>query len=1524
MERLESRFGNPVAISHEFYNRLSNWIRLGPSDNKGLREFSDFLQQCCVAKVVYTSLNILDSEKENCMLCIKLPDWLANRWIRHAAKFRQAYNYFPSFEDFANFLMKESDIACDPVLSMRSVVEARKKLSSSQPERKVVAHSVKSSTTKRYCFHCEKDHYLFSCESFAELPLVGRFEVVKRHKLCFNCLRTGHSSKQCSFKLLCKLCKSKHSTLLHNPDSNIKNKESETELTQPNTVDEAVAHFSTNSSIRKCSMIVPVYISHKSNSKKEVLTYAMLDSMSDSTFITENTLQKLGVTGISVKLSLSTLNNKNEVVSCTKVSGLKVRGYEIEETIDLLPVFSSKCIPANRDHIPTYEKVRGWKHLNFLKDKLPPVLDCPVGMIIGFDCPTALSPIYVKPPINFAPFGQRTKLGWGVVGCVNEDGCYSSSNHSTVSYEVVDDTGLNVSHRSSYCFKTAVREISNEQVTSLLEQDFKCSAPDEVTMAIEDQRFISLMKEGIKQVNGKHYSMPLPFKETEQPTLPCNKPTAIRRLTNLRKRFIKEPKYFDDYSKFMSKLLVNNHAEKVPIDELDKPGKVWYLPHHGVYHPRKPDKIRVVFDGSTSYQGIVLNNLLLKGPDLNNTLVGVLTRFRKEPVAFTCDVEQMFYNFLVTGSYRDYLRFLWYEDCDLSKQPTVYRMNKHLFGASSSPNCANFGMKQLTQDFKTDSNAEACSFVKTNFYMDDGLASTSSDEKAISLIKDTVSLCDKIGLNLHKFTTNSKTVRQYVNDVYSTERLKELPGSPERLLGVIWCCESDTFQFRVTINNKPLTRRGILSIVSTIYDPLGFIAPFILEGKKILQCMCSESGNWDDEISSELLPRWERWLTFVHNLDQIQIPRSFKGSAEIKSAELHHFSDASYKGYGQCSYLKIIDVNDEITCSLVMGKSRVSPLKAVTIPRLELTAGLVSCKVSNLLNKELNLDVTNYYWIDSQVVLSYISNESKRFHIYVSNRVQQIRELSNVKEWNYIPTDLNPADDASRGMSLENIDNNCRWFKGPDFLYKHKFPQFGIKHTDLDESDPEVKVKCYFATSESNCDNFHLLESMSKFSSWYRAKRAVANCHKFAKIWYRKSVLKQSIEYTSCSASDLKEAEIVILKLTQLFYFKDELVCLESQKPVHKSSSLYTHNIILHNGVLRVGGRLSQSSLNFEEKHPLILPSAKVSHVSKLMIMYYHEKCLHQGRGITVNTIRRAGYWIVSLVSGVASVIFKCITCRRLYKPYIVQKMADLPCDRVEEAPPFTFSAVDVFGPYHVKSGRKSVKRYAVLFTCLCCRAIHIEVANSLSTDSFINAFRRFVSIRGTVSLLRSDCGTNFIGCERELRFELDKIDNEKVKVHLARESCEFKFNVPTASHAGGVWERQIRSVRRVMSSLLKDVGTQFDEECLQTFLCEACAIVNSRPLNAENLSDSDFVPITPNSFLTMKPSIVLPPPGEFPREDLYSKRRYRRCQYLANQFWIRWRSEYLQNLQVRSKWQKSSTNIKIGDDKVRRDEMGC
>ena len=262
--------------------------------------------------------------------------------------------------------------------------------------------------------------------------------------------------------------------------------------------------------------------------------------------------------------------------------------------------------------------------------------------------------------------------------------------------------------------------------------------------------------------------------------------------------------------------------------------------------------------------------------------------------------------------------------------------------------------------------------------------------------------------------------------------------------------------------------------------------------------------------------------------------------------------------------------------------------------------------------------------------------------------------------------------------------------------------------------------------------------------------------------------------------------------------------------------------------------------------------------------------------------------------------------------------MADLPADRLESAPPFSYSGVDLFGPWIIREGRKELKRYGVLFTCLCCRAVHVEVATSLSTDSFINSLRRFIAIRGPVRELRSDRGTNFVGAERELSKAVLEMDEHRIQQFLLDKGCDFisfKMNPPSASHMGGVWERQIRSVRNVLSSLLHLHGTQLDDDSLRTFMCEAAAIVNSRPLTSETLYDPQSVePLTPNHLLTMKSKVVLPPPGNFQKPDLYLRKGWRRVQYLANQFWSRWRKEYLQNLQVRQKWLRPARNCSVGD----------
>ena len=229
--------------------------------------------------------------------------------------------------------------------------------------------------------------------------------------------------------------------------------------------------------------------------------------------------------------------------------------------------------------------------------------------------------------------------------------------------------------------------------------------------------------------------------------------------------------------------------------------------------------------------------------------------------------------------------------------------------------------------------------------------------------------------------------------------------------------------------------------------------------------------------------------------------------------------------------------------------------------------------------------------------------------------------------------------------------------------------------------------------------------------------------------------------------------------------------------------------------------------------------------------------------------------------------------------------MAELPKDRLTPAPPFTFTGVDFFGPYLIKEGRKELKRYGCLFTCLVSRAIHIETANSLETDSFIQALRRFISRRGPVREIRSDNGTNFVGANTELREAIEEVDNDQVRNKLRQEGIDWIFNPPSASHMGGVWERQIRTTKKVLTVLLHEHGTRLDDESFRTLLCEVEAIVNSRPLTLASSDPDDLNPLSPSQLLTMKTSIILPPPGKFQRNDVYMRERWRRVQYLANLF---------------------------------------
>lgn len=874
----------------------------------------------------------------------------------------------------------------------------------------------------------------------------------------------------------------------------------------------------------------------------------------------------------------------------------------------------------------------------------------------------------------------------------------------------------------------------------------------------------------------------------------------------------------------------------------------------------------------------------------------------------------MFHQFHVAPRDQDYLRFLWWERGNREALPSVFRMKVHLFGAASSPGCANFGLKHLAAEGEGKFSEATVRFIQRNFYVDDGLTSLDSEEEAIKLVREARDLCNTGKLSLHKFITNNKKVlatipKQEIAEVSADLDMALGEQRMERALGVQWCISSDKFQFRVRVKEHPFTRRGVLSTVASIFDPLGFVAPIILKGKQILQRMCQDKVGWDEPLPDDFRPRWEAWLQDLHNLSAVEIPRHYipLAAKEVLQCELHHFSYASVSGYGMCSYLRVVSKSGEVHCALVMGKARVAPTKVTTIPRLELSAAVVATRTGALLKREMEIeDLQEYFWTDSKVVLGYINNDEKRFHVFVANRIQQIKSSTEPSQWQYVASENNPADHASRGlMAKELVESN--WFTGPSFLWQKELPnKEKIKVQDLNEDDPEIK-RAQIHTTKAN-EERSLSDRLHKFSDWKRAVRAIARLKRFAKEV--KGLKTRSNEATTLD--ERMDTEQFIIHAVQEEAFSDEIKALKQKKEVQKSKSNELHKLnpfMDSQDILRVGGRLTQATLHPHVKHPAILP--KGHHVSRLLIKHYHEKVKHQGRGMTINELRSSGIWIIGCSSEVSSLIFKCIKCRKLRRCNQEQKMADLPPERIEATPPFTYSGMDCFGPFYVKDGRKELKRYRLLFSCMCSRAIHIEVLDDLSTDAFLSALRCFIAIRGNVSHLQSDQGTNFVGARNEFQVLMKGMEQERVK----ELGCNFVMNPPASSHMGGVWERQIRTVRSVLTSILDQSAGRLDSSSLRTFLYEVMAIVNSRPLTTEHLNDPlGPEPLTPNHILTMKSSIIAPPPGEFVREDLYLQKRWKRVQFFSNEFWTRWRKEYLLSLQQRSKWNKDRRNAKVND----------
>jgi len=1503
LEILDRRFGDADKITQKILCELKN----GKSVNspKELQKFSDELRGGVEVLANLKRVGEIDTQSSIAEILNRLQPFVHTRWRKEVAKTKRHYGGYPDLGHFIDFIEELAEEQNDPIYGVDSVF--RTKVQKEIKPKKTSSYGTSTSTAgstggsrgnsggnssndssntiggasgstlvagsgatsggaevkkkwvvKIPCVVCNEMHKVLYCDQFRKLSVKERIEVVKKHNLCEVCLLGNHSTENCRRTTTCGVsgCVKRHTRFIHVDEPSGGQDVKTAQLTQCKTA--------LSSSTEIGAVMVPT-VTVNVNGKEDVL--ALLDNASNTTFCTQRLVDSLGLKGKSVTYRLNTLSASNEIKD-TNVVQLALTSNDGTKMLKVANVHVVKEIPVNMPQI----NVNGYEHLKGLV-KHSSVID-QVDLLIGQDNAEALIPLEVKRGQKGEPFAVRTLFGWSINGPIDVAGV---ANHKVVSHficstELAKDLGK-------------IWDIENGEHS------------DTAAWSLEDEGVIKLWEEKVR-IDGGHYELPIPWKPGI--VFPNNRCVALFRFQSLLKSLEKR-QLVDRYGQEIQKLLDSGYAEPVPCS-VSSGDRIWYLPHHAVVTPKKPDKVRVVFDCASKYQGESLNDKAFQGPDLTNKLVNVLLRFREHPIAIMADIEAMYHQVKIPSYDRDALRFLW---IDGDRNIVEYRMTSHLFGGVWCASSSTYALRHVLVDNQVDSLIQQA--IQNSFYVDDYLDSVQSVDAAKTLVFGTKDTLKVGGFNLTKFISSDQSVVESIPEMDRAKEVKEFNSdSQSKALGVHWDVTCDELYYKVDIVlDRPVTKRNMLSVVASVYDPLGLVSPVVVSGRLILQDVVRLKVDWDEKVETEeILTKWKQWTSgLVSHIHRFRFSRCIT-PVEVGrfTMELHHFCDASNVAFGTCAYLRCVTDTGQVHTTLIASKSRVSPLKPMTIPRMELQAAVLAAKLDKQLRTEMRLEIkTSHFWSDSQIVLAYLRNQTSRFQVFVANRVNLILSLTEASQWRHISGEENPADLITRVQNPATM-NLDKWQFGPQFLREvtRDWPDCESEH-DL-SSDPEVKkvVNSHVIDVEK-----HPLEVLCRhYSKWRKLVRAVA-------IWRRPILIKRAMmqpDKKDLSLKEIKEAELVLVMHVQRQCYQDELVRLKSGSALLMSSPVRSLDPVLNkDGLLCVGGRLRHAELSDAEKHPVLIPHNHP--VAKLIVREAHE-ISHLGTEWTLSFLRKK-FWVTRARILLKQIKQQCVVCKKLYAMPMEQRMADLPVERLmANGSPFQFVGCDCFGPFYVKYGRAEIKRYGLLCTCLAVRAIHLEVLDDMSTDSFLMGFRRFNARRGSPDKVLCDNGTNFVGAQGEMDKCKQDLDFSKIQAFGVKSNIEWQFNPPYASHMGGVWERMIRTTRRVLVAVLK--GARLTDDLLRTVFAEVEAIVNSRPLTKMSEDVDDISPLTPNHFLLLRGSVT-PAPGVFTEADKY-RRRWRYAQHLANQFWSRWVKEYLPSLQGRVKWQDSKENLKKGD----------
>ncbi|XP_021959265.1 uncharacterized protein LOC110855152 [Folsomia candida] len=1363
----------------------------------------------------------------------KLPSHFRISWEESVV----ALTHKSTLEDFAEWVEARVKIACrmcppKPAENPSKKEENKKSHAKEAKETEegmcTTAGLFSGQDKKIPCPFCKKTNHMGrDCYRAEKMTWEEKSKVLREGRLCFRCFTSGHRKDSCKVKIKCAICNGPHvksmCAELPSNQRRIRNEEVHEEEHAVNTT--------ANNSNHTCrgDVLLKTVVVRAIGPKGSSLVRLLFDEGSQLSNIGSATVNKIGSRQVGEEWSRSVLFG-GDVTQAKKVKKFEVKLESLDGKFsEKLVLNETPVICGTLPRIPhgpwvqELKKKKIW--ISDLEQRSLESTD--VEILVGSDYWGKLvtsKPLQVFQDLN----AVKTKFGWTLSGPLS-------------------------------------RKASQASVADLWDlETIGIRDPAETKTKEENDREAkeSFIKTISRKEDGR-YVVSLPWLGTGQ-EIPNNKTTAEKRLVNA----------------------TNKLSAKV--SDTNKKNKCYYLPHRPVF---KPDSlttpVRPVFDASCKTgRAPSLNESLEKGPNLMELIPSILLRFREKKIGAVSDIRKAFQMIEVKEEDRDFLRFLWWEDATQEKLKEL-RHKRVVFGVNCSPFILAAVLEKHLKSVKEDLQPLSSKLLGS-LYVDNCVTSLDTFKEyenfktlSTEILKDA-----------------KKDLRQWKHTAVGTSGIEFNPycgldgdsdGAPKdssfktttMVLGLVWDKEEDTLTCKIKNADLPdkLTKREILSRVPKIYDPIGFTSPATLQPKILLQDAWAQKLEWDKELPQEMQQKFTSWCEEIQCLAKIKIPRwALLSASLLEDLQFHVFCDASQVA---CASVVYVRIGEKVQVHLLQAKSRVAPLKKMTIPRLELLGCTIAARMMKSVADALSLDgVTTTFWTDSTTALAWIQRNDD-WGTFVGNRVRSILKLTSAENWRHVPGVLNPADLPSRGCDSRELLES-KWWEGPDWLKEEedKWPTREVDQNEAEVAAEKKATKTQMTTSSQVAESWYL----KRFSSFKKNVRVIGWRRRFVENARTSSQARLS---GPLQIEEINNAEKCIIKMIQKEVFGG----------VNPIGGMET--VVDEDGIIRVVTKLFHCQEPEGFRRPMLLPK---SHPAvEMLIRESHLENSHAGAQFLMGKLREE-YWILQGRQAIKKVISSCVRCRRFSAKEPTVPRGQLPDNRVKMGKVFEVIGVDYAGPLYLKDKSKV---WFCLFTCAVYRCVHLEVVNSLSTEAFIMTLDRFIARRGRPSVIYSDNGTNFVGAVNLFK----NIDWSQVEKETETKRIKWIFNPPSSPWWGGWWERLVKTVKDLIKRMLGNARLNFEQ--LSSCLCSVEATVNGRPLTFVTEDPMDLIPITPAMFIQDVQDTSYPELGLLDGDILRKKNQD--MQVLRGQLRERFRKEYLSQLVQRGS-EKGSRQFKINE----------